>query len=50
MKVKNNAGEIIEVTETAYEILYKHRGFEPVEDDTSSKKQVKKNGRSKQSE
>lgn len=29
IKVVNNADEVIEVTETAYEFLYKGKGFKP---------------------
>jgi hypothetical protein len=48
MKVTNNAGEIIEVTKTAFEILYKDRGFKPVDKEketSSTSKKVKSSGR-----
>ncbi|WP_163581116.1 hypothetical protein [Gracilibacillus saliphilus] len=41
MKVKNNAGKVIEVTKTAFDLLYKKRGFTPYapsKKTTSSKK------------
>lgn len=48
MKVTNNAGKVIEVTETAFEVLYKERGFKPFDENESASsepKKVKKIGR-----
>lgn len=35
MKVTNKAGRVVEVTERAYEVLYKDRGFKPVGNEES---------------
>lgn len=46
MKVVNNAGKVIDVTETAFNLLYKEMGFEPYKEGkttSSSTKKVKTN-------
>jgi hypothetical protein len=42
MKVVNNGGEVIEVTETAFNVLYKDRGFVPYEEKKTASSATKK--------
>ncbi|MEB1806602.1 MAG: hypothetical protein LPK26_04715 [Bacillaceae bacterium] len=54
MKVVNNAGKTIEVTETAFNLLYKDRGFKIYKPQTSkpstTKKKVTRNDRTTKGE
>lgn len=49
MKVVNNEGQVVEVSNTAYQILYKERGFTPIDEtktSSSTKKKVKADDKS----